>query len=1088
MAVGAHKFTFTKSTNTSVPVDQSVTFGGLNQTPKAIIFFSNGGTAASGTYENHTSWSFGWCDNQGGNAVTSGKGGPDANADSIPTGRILNNACISISDGASTTINDATSELARANIKTVDSDGFTITWTKNNAVATNIHGIAFFGDDITNTKVLNVISGAGSSDAFTGAGFQPTFALGMGGTCTETTAFGPFDSANPTAIGFTGFGIGAAKSTTKRWNINMVSENGGSATIVYYFRTDCMLTQIDGTTQSYDGTREFSSFTANGITLTNSGTIDANPISFLLFKGGDWDTGTFRSNTAAGDQVVSTANATGTIQAVLLLSPNDDIANSTTATSTHLRHSIGAAANNSGTTITEGCFWNGMQGGASTMVTARANLTNKTIRMATEAATMTSSTTNMEANVSAMGSTSFTINITTAATVGTKDIAFITLSGTFPSAGAQFNRSPTAETVTISEASLDRVKSALRVPTTEATTVSEASLTRTTQAFRVPSSDSITVTEASLTRSRALPRVPSADSITVADSSTTRMLSAKRVPTTEVVTPSDSSLTRILSASRSPSSDSVTTSENLSGGKAITRVPSTDSITIADSSLTRLLSSLRVPSSDNITTGETLIRVLSATRSPTSDSITVADSSTTQKITRTRVPTADTITINDSSLARMLSARRVPSSDSITVLDSSLSRMLSLLRVPASDSITTSENVSAQKTQGAQTYNRAPTAENITITDSSLTRILSALRVPSVEVISAIDSSLTRILSAIRVPSTEVVTTSESLGAQVSGRISRSVQDTVIISDNLSRMLSATRVPTADTVNLNEQVSRIIARNRVPPNDSISISDGALTRVVTRTRSLSETPGIVEASLTRLLSAARSVSDTTVVSEVQSQISLSRRLEETVAVTEPIIQRIVTAIRQTTDSVDIDESVFFQTFHKFVFDSVVVAEQLFSDREQLGGSMSYATPAEVRPLLGNIGGQRTDAQITLAIDSAFDEINRRTGRQPPNEWKDTENDFGIVKKICRFKAALEMAVGIKDFDDREWMQKEIEEMFKIIEEGEGEAGAPSTDIVGSSPDTTYALNPEGIIWSVRYPNLKKRSSSGENDTTINPAT
>jgi hypothetical protein len=79
-----------------------------------------------------------------------------------------------------------------------------------------------------------------------------------------------------------------------------------------------------------------------------------------------------------------------------------------------------------------------------------------------------------------------------------------------------------------------------------------------------------------------------------------------------------------------------------------------------------------------------------------------------------------------------------------------------------------------------------------------------------------------------------------------------------------------------------------------------------------------------------------------------------------------------------------------------------------------------------------------------------------------------------------------MAVGIKDFQDREWMQKEIEEMFLIIENADP-GGTGSTDFVGSSTDETYALNPGGLIWSTRYRNLK-RDASGENDTTINPDT
>ena len=84
------------------------------------------------------------------------------------------------------------------------------------------------------------------------------------------------------------------------------------------------------------------------------------------------------------------------------------------------------------------------------------------------------------------------------------------------------------------------------------------------------------------------------------------------------------------------------------------------------------------------------------------------------------------------------------------------------------------------------------------------------------------------------------------------------------------------------------------------------------------------------------------------------------------------------------------------------------------------------------------------------------------------------------------KAALEMSIGIKDFEDREWMQKEIDEMFEILE-GHDTGGALSNDIVISSDDETYALNPQGVIWSTRYPNLKK-GSKGENDTTINPDT
>jgi hypothetical protein len=55
------------------------------------------------------------------------------------------------------------------------------------------------------------------------------------------------------------------------------------------------------------------------------------------------------------------------------------------------------------------------------------------------------------------------------------------------------------------------------------------------------------------------------------------------------------------------------------------------------------------------------------------------------------------------------------------------------------------------------------------------------------------------------------------------------------------------------------------------------------------------------------------------------------------------------------------------------------------------------------------------------------------------------------------------------------MQQEIDRIFKVIEAGvEGSI----TDMVGSSSDVTYALNPAGEIWSTRYKDLgsKKRKA------------
>lgn len=611
-----------------------------------------------------------------------------------------------------------------------------------------------------------------------------------------------------------------------------------------------------------------------------------------------------------------------------------------------------------------------------------------------------------------------TENTTVGATV-TDHASFLETPETITfSAGTNYTRSPSTETVDVSDSSLTRILSAARAPSADSSSIGET-LTRTTQAFRSPSSDSVTTAE-DLTRSKTWVRATAADDITIADSSTTQIITRVRAPDAETVVVGENA-SRMTQASRSPSSDTIIVDESLSGGKLLEREPSTENVTVADSSLTRMLSVSRQPSEADVTVGENPTRILSAMRSPSSDSTTISDISTTQMITRVRAPTVDEVTIIDSSLTRMLSATRALGSDSITVVDSSLTRIYSALRIPSTESVTTSEDVSRIVSNPGQ-FNRSPATENVTV------------------------------------------------------------------GENLTRALQLFRVPSSDSVTVSENVSGGKLLERVVAADTVNIVEASLTRMKSAARNVEDTSNIVEASLTRLLFAFRVPNaDTVTVAELQSLISHSRSLLDTISVTEPLLQRIVTSVRSLgPETVDIAEQVFFQTWHRFVFDSVVVAEQLFGERQSLSGPITYATPSEVRPLLGNIGSQRTDPQIQLAIDSAYDEINKKTSRIPPNDWKDTDADFSIIKKITRMKAALEMSIGIKDFEDREWMQKEIDEMFMMLEEHDV-GGALSNDVVISSDDETYALNPQGIIWSTRYKNLKK-SSGIENDTTINPDT
>jgi hypothetical protein len=1064
--------TFTKTTSTSTPVSQQVNLNDSSLTPKLIILWTSGQTTTDGTYADHMLWSYGWSDTT--NDCCQAMRSHETNENEAYVMR--NDAIISI---LSLT---AGSEVSRADVSSVAAGSFTLNWsTQSDTTAMVIHYIVVGGTDITNvsaftTTMTNTSTGNHSWNPG-GTTFTPDFALTMAMQDVTALAINTISAGNDLGQ----LSIGAATGTSNQWLLAAREETATTSDNDMYLHTGQCLGSLNPSSGAFAYGGAFVSFdnsAGGGITVNiTTAASNVNPIGFLFVKGGKWDVQGFQQRSGTGTQNVTLTDSTVIPKIVSLFGINDATANTVV-----VNHYVGIGASDG---TREGNSWNGSTNALGTWVTARSTSNSKVYRNATPAATATSSTTNAECDMTDMSTAGqFTLDWTTADSTQRR-MAFWMVGEV--SSGTTYNRSPTAEDVTVSDSSITRILSAARAPSSDSTTVSDSSLTRTLQAFRSPSTDTVDTTE-DVQRSKTWPRQPTDETVVIEDVSTTQMITRVRAPSTEDITIDDSGLTRMLQAFRSPSTDNVT-AEDSSTTQIITRVraPGADDITVSDVSVTRLLQLFRSPSSDSIVIDDTgLTRTLSASRSPSSDSTTVSDASLTRILSLVRSPTSDSITAEDSSTTQMITRVRVPSAENVA-LDENLTRMLQLFRSPSSDIIDVSEQVT-----GGKLFERLPSTDTVTVADSSLTRLLSALRISSSDSV-IIGEDLTRILSAIRSPSSESVTTSEDVDRTITtaGQFDRAPNpETVTISDaSLTRILSAIRLPSTDSINLNEQLTRILSASRSPSSDSTVISEQAPNRIVSRIRSLSETPDVVESSLTRVLTAFRSIEDTTIVSELQSQISHSRLLEETVSVTEPVIERIVTAIRAVTpETVIIDEQVFFQALHKFVFDSVAVAESLFSIRQALSGSVTYATPAEVRPLLGNLGQQRTDAQIQLAIDSAYDEINRKTNRQPPNDWKDTENDFGIVKKICRFKAALEMAVGIKDFEDREWMQKEIEEMFTIIEEHDP-GGVTSNDLVGSSADETYALNEVGIIWSTRYKNLRKNpSSGGENSTTINPDT
>lgn len=137
----------------------------------------------------------------------------------------------------------------------------------------------------------------------------------------------------------------------------------------------------------------------------------------------------------------------------------------------------------------------------------------------------------------------------------------------------------------------------------------------------------------------------------------------------------------------------------------------------------------------------------------------------------------------------------------------------------------------------------------------------------------------------------------------------------------------------------------------------------------------------------------------------------------------------------------------------------------------------YATTADVRPLLGNLRTQLTDAQIQLAIDSASAEVNLKTARIPNQNADTTDPDLQILKRATRYLAAEEVLGGIEDMRDdrRDYNNRArqlLEELVTLDITGED-------DIVTSSEYVTFPAKEDlGLIYSSKLKNLQASKGLG----------
>ena len=230
--------------------------------------------------------------------------------------------------------NAAGSSQFTADFTSFDADGFTITWTTNDATAYIIHYLAIGGSDLTNAKAVSwQMPTTATTKAVAGVGFVPdcvlTFHVADIGT-----------GALPSNAQSAGWGLGVM-TTAGQWCTSIYTEDGVGTTDTYRNqRTDAMLVS-----SSVTGTEllraAYTSMDADGFTTTFA-TVDgtAHRLFSLCLKGGQYKVGASNKPTsgAPASQVVS---GVGFLPTGYLLASHQTT--SGTAIAAHARLGLGAS-------------------------------------------------------------------------------------------------------------------------------------------------------------------------------------------------------------------------------------------------------------------------------------------------------------------------------------------------------------------------------------------------------------------------------------------------------------------------------------------------------------------------------------------------------------------------------------------------------------------------------------------------------------------------------------------------------------------------------------------------------------------------
>jgi|GEM_PF-1194912 len=280
---------------------------------------------------------------------------------------------------------------SRADLVSMDSDGFTINWVTSSQMS--VQYLALGGDAITHVKTGSAAAKTTTgTESYTGLGFHPTALIVWAGKFSTT----PLDQTT------NGNGLfGVATSSSERGMIawrNLTNSNPQVA------KRRQSTQRILSTTTTFTEA-DFASFDSDGFTLnfTTAGG-NADVFYYLALRGPQVKVSSFNQATSTGNQSITGAGFTP--KAAIMMSANDVSANNDAAQA-HARASFGWATG----TSERASLWIGETDNVSPTVASRNLDRTKLIKMMTEGA---SPTVNAAADHVSFDSDGQTINWTTA--------------------------------------------------------------------------------------------------------------------------------------------------------------------------------------------------------------------------------------------------------------------------------------------------------------------------------------------------------------------------------------------------------------------------------------------------------------------------------------------------------------------------------------------------------------------------------------------------------------------------------------------------------------------------------------------------